>query len=225
MTIIARYPGKCAICGNAIAAGEEIEWEKRTKRVTHTQCPPPAATSWRKLAPVERTNRRADYCVTCDHLCAPGTARLIECVSCARNGYEDDSDSMHYHVRCLDDAACAAHVEDAARERAAREEHARRVSEVVREIETRGEIPEYQETRPAGEWLIVEKWTIYGGGASLVVADSHVWYVQNNGMDGDDWSRNNIPTSGAGAIGWRVARTDELVARINALNLAREKRR
>ncbi|MBK7814503.1 MAG: hypothetical protein IPJ52_09450 [Rhodocyclaceae bacterium] len=33
--------------------------------------------------------------------------------------------------------------------------------------------------------------------------------AQNNGMDGDNWSANNVRTGGAGAIGWRMPRTDE----------------
>lgn len=53
--------------------------------------------------------------------------------------------------------------------------------------------------------------TIYGGGEELVVdADGeHVWFVRNNGMDGDDWSRNNIRTGGAGGIGTRYPLTAE----------------
>lgn len=45
---------------------------------------------------------------------------------------------------------------------------------------------------------------IYGGGSWFVIGDNHIWYVENNGMDGDDWSRNNVETGGAGAIGWRI---------------------
>lgn len=33
----------------------------------------------------------------------------------------------------------------------------------------------------------------------------------NNGRDGDNWSRNNVTTGGAGAIGWRIP-YDEAVA-------------
>jgi hypothetical protein len=44
-----------------------------------------------------------------------------------------------------------------------------------------------------------------------------VWYVQNNGADGDDWSANNVRTGGAGAIGWRVGRTEELIEQLDAL--------
>jgi hypothetical protein len=53
--------------------------------------------------------------------------------------------------------------------------------------------------------------TPYGGGQWFVLdADgAHVWHVRNNGMDGDNWSHNNIVTGGAGAIGLRFELTDE----------------
>ena len=37
----------------------------------------------------------------------------------------------------------------------------------------------------------------------------YIWAVTNNGMDGHDWSRNNIRTGGAGAIGHRYSRAPE----------------
>lgn len=59
---------------------------------------------------------------------------------------------------------------------------------------------------------------IYGGGSWFVVEGSHIWYVMNNGHDGDDWSYNNVQTGGAGAIGWRLPRTDALEARVRAVD-------
>lgn len=46
---------------------------------------------------------------------------------------------------------------------------------------------------------------IYGGGKWLAKDGTYLYHVRNNGMDGDDWSRNNVRTGGAGAIGRRVA--------------------
>ena len=54
----------------------------------------------------------------------------------------------------------------------------------------------------------------YGGGSWFVFESGVIWYVQNNGADGDDWSRNNIVTGGAGAIGWKVPKTNELESTI-----------
>lgn len=63
---------------------------------------------------------------------------------------------------------------------------------------------------------IGEGQTIYGGGEWFVITEDKVWAVRGNGHDGDDWSYNNVQTGGAGAIGYAVAKTDELVARIKA---------
>ena len=56
--------------------------------------------------------------------------------------------------------------------------------------------------------------TIYGGGKWFVLAEDKVWAVANNGHDGDCWAYNNIRTGGAGAIGYCVPRTEELVGEI-----------
>jgi hypothetical protein len=57
----------------------------------------------------------------------------------------------------------------------------------------------------------------WGGGEWWVIQDSWIWYIRNNGFDGDDWTRNNIETGGAGAIGVRVPYSDELAAQIRGL--------
>lgn len=51
---------------------------------------------------------------------------------------------------------------------------------------------------------------LYGSGDRFVIGKDHIWHVQNNGMDGDNWANNNVVTGGAGAIGARVQRTPEL---------------
>ena len=57
----------------------------------------------------------------------------------------------------------------------------------------------------------------WGGGEWWVIQESWIWYVRNNGLDGDDWGRNNVETGGAGAIGVRVPYSDELAAQIRRL--------
>lgn len=57
---------------------------------------------------------------------------------------------------------------------------------------------------------------IYGGGTQYCVTKNHVWKIENNGMDGDDWSRNNIRTGGAGAIGIRFEKTETRIAFLEA---------
>ncbi len=60
---------------------------------------------------------------------------------------------------------------------------------------------------------------IYGGGSWLYNTDHYLYYVRNNGMDGDDWSLNNFPTAGAGAICIKVEKPDadveEFIRRAN----------
>ena len=51
---------------------------------------------------------------------------------------------------------------------------------------------------------------IYGSGTLLFADDSYLYVIDNNGMDGDDWSRNNLGTSGAGAIAYRTSLTKEV---------------
>lgn len=66
--------------------------------------------------------------------------------------------------------------------------------------------------KPPGEQVWIDKHSLgYGGGTWVVIepGESYFWYVNNNGADGDDWSRNNVTTGGAGAIGYRLPYTDE----------------
>lgn len=64
--------------------------------------------------------------------------------------------------------------------------------------------------RVGGTWYLFRgaNTVIVGGGEWFVVDGSDVWYVQNNGSDGADWSQNNVMTGGAGAIGWRIRDKD-----------------
>ena len=65
-------------------------------------------------------------------------------------------------------------------------------------------------TRPEGEQpdgeVIWDTQNIYGGGDWFVASSDQktIWYVRNNGADGDNWSHNNVRTGGAGAIGWKM---------------------
>lgn len=63
---------------------------------------------------------------------------------------------------------------------------------------------------------------LYGGGRWFVLDEpgGRIWLVQNNGRDGDDWSRNNVRTGGAGAIGRWVPWDAEFAARIRELAAA-----
>lgn len=96
------------------------------------------------------------------------------------------------------------------------------LEDVAREIVEAGERPEGWH-EPAGEVVpIGEGQTIYGGGQWFVLGPEWIWYVRNNGADGDDWSLNNIRTGGAGAIGWRGPARAEVAARIRGAALEQD---
>jgi hypothetical protein len=55
---------------------------------------------------------------------------------------------------------------------------------------------------------------LYGGGILYIIQDDKILKIKNNGHDNDDWSRNNIQTGGAGAIGVEVPYSTELATEI-----------
>jgi hypothetical protein len=57
----------------------------------------------------------------------------------------------------------------------------------------------------------------WGGGEWWVIQGNWIWYVRNNGFDGDNWNANNIETGGAGAVGVRVPFSKGLAAQIQSL--------
>ena len=48
-----------------------------------------------------------------------------------------------------------------------------------------------------------------------MIADAHIWAVQNNGRDTDNWVYNNVVTTGHGAVGARIPMDPELADYIN----------
>lgn len=56
--------------------------------------------------------------------------------------------------------------------------------------------------------VIYDTFNIYGGGKKIIVDNTKIWVLKNNGMDGDNWSYNNIRTGGAGAIGYCMGIND-----------------
>jgi len=71
------------------------------------------------------------------------------------------------------------------------------------------DIPQAEKIRLEGEevpYMGIDS-RIYGGGEWFIVQEDYIWRVINNGMDGDDWSKNNIMTGGAGAIGYKFEKT------------------
>lgn len=136
-------------------------------------------------------------------------------------GVGDERGYIHYaRVRPAteeESAPVRAHAAAAQLRREAREE----LERIAKQIHQEGEYPR-EAQRLEGDWLLIPGSgnPLYGRGEWLVITGEALWAVQNNGMDGDDWARNNVSTGGAGGIGRRVPHDAELAARIRELAAA-----
>ena len=119
-------------------------------------------------------------------------------------GHEGEMGRYAYYREATPEEAAALQDQEARLEEAHQE--ARRREALIREIasliEERGERPEGMNV-PEGE-RVLDTSTVHGGGEWFVIGDDYIWYVRNNGADGDFWEENNVRTGGAGAIGWRI---------------------
>lgn len=84
----------------------------------------------------------------------------------------------------------------------------KRRDDIEKYVRQHGETPQLGH-HPKGDHLCTtgEKSIPYGGGNWFVAEPDALWFVQNNGHDGDDWSINNIP----GSVGWRIPKDQRLV--------------
>ncbi|WP_321823559.1 hypothetical protein [Pyramidobacter piscolens] len=126
----------------------------------------------------------------------------------------------YYRDATPEEIAAVEAAEEAARkaatERKARSERLYEIKSAIRKAEHYA-----KDVDPAdleGE-IILDTFNIYGGGERFVAADKWLWYIDNNGGDGDDWSVTNVyGASGTpGGIGWRIPRDESLVAELREL--------
>lgn len=233
MTIWARYPGKCAKCGGQIQPGEQINWDKSTKRTEHVTCPErvevPQATKIFTLSGGSgdgyRGWQRGQIVQTRPRYLERGYPEWLYVLDASSKYYRYDGMSFGvgddsgyvYTATCREATPEEAAPYIAKREAALRMQAAKaRLEEIKRDIQQRGEKPEASDDNAQGERMFNTQ-TAYGGGDWFVVNDSEIWYVRNNGMDGDCWSANNVVTGGAGAIGRRIPRDEALVAELREL--------
>jgi hypothetical protein len=115
--------------------------------------------------------------------------------------------------------------EKEAEERAIKKELKGNINKLFDYIKDNGEYPE----RPESEFIIVDgevlfnDFTIYGGGSEIKIDNDKIWAIRNNGMDGDNWSYNNIKTGGAGAIGHFIKIDKTCIEYINKIKELEEK--
>jgi hypothetical protein len=248
MTIIAKFASFCPVCGQRIKVGEKVEWSKGQKACHLNCVGKPASISTRTSTPkVPASTEPAPFrlgggsgygcqgwdvgqTVRCgDRLREQGYPEYITVVRAKKYYVREDGLSVgvgdesgySYSAECraATDAE-AAPVRERLEKAAARKSAQKRVEEIGRTIQTTGEhvlSPDGQQIRLDGERLY-DSQTIYGGGSWFVITSDGLWYCRNNGADGDDWSRSNVATGGAGAIGWRLVEgADALTAELRAL--------
>jgi len=135
---------------------------------------------------------------------------FLTIVACGKNYYREDGMSFgvgddsgyFYWADCREATADeAAPILEAEAKALKIKTTKQRLSELEQAIREGGERPE--EANPEGH-RILDTRNIYGGGSWWVIGTDKIWYIQNNGMDGDNWAYNNVRTGGAGAIGWYV---------------------
>ncbi len=72
--------------------------------------------------------------------------------------------------------------------------------------------------KPEGGWTLPQRaWERMEARIRRARDGRSIWYVINNGADGDDWGANNVRTGGAGAIGRRLPWSEELEQRIRSV--------
>lgn len=128
-------------------------------------------------------------------------------------GHEGDRGAYAYYRDATKEEEAALEQREAESERAANERKAKdaALTSARNLISEQGERP--ASVMPSGE-VLHDTFNIYGGGDRFVIDGDAIWYIRNNGADGDNWSYNNITTGGAGAIGWRVPYSQELADQI-----------
>jgi len=237
MVIEARYPGSCSRCGGRIKRGEKIEWSKgsgashvKCERETDTSTPAPYHLHGGSGYGCE--GWQAGQIVLAHTLNGKHVPRKTEgaketwffVVRASRRYVREDG--MSFGVGDEEGYLYSADCREATAEESAPNIAERKIRDakksaladldiLCREIRETGERPDGQ-NEVSGKTLAERgrEQQIYGGGDWIVDAGDFLWFVQNNGADGDDWSCNNVRTGGAGAIGWRVRWTDDLRARV-----------
>ena len=126
----------------------------------------------------------------------------------------------YYRDATPEEIAAVEAAEEAARkaatERKARSERLYEIKSAIRKAEHYA-----KDVDPAdleGE-IILDSFNVYGGGERFVATTKWLWYIDNNGGDGDDWSVTNVygGPGTPGGIGWRIPRDEALVAELREL--------
>lgn len=236
MVITAKYAGKCHKCGGAIDPGEQINWQ-RGQGAEHVECPQdpkPAPDTWRTsrgqgYGGQDYTEGEIVFCKGYEAHDGTMVSDRWGTVVKTWSRYIRE-DGMSFGVGDEQGYLYCATLRPSTEEEITTEKQRRakiaeakatkaKQADAVRQLHRLWEtVPEAQRERPKTEFAAIAKSgtlyefepksILYGGGWWLVLTDEGpVWLIFNNGHDGDDWSRNNISTWGAGAIGIKLPAT------------------
>ena len=123
--------------------------------------------------------------------------------------YRDATPEEIGAVEAAEEAARKAAAEKKAREK--------RICEIENKIKKAENYAQNVSPKDLDGEVLLDTFNAYGGGELFLATDRWLWYVQNNGGDGDDWSATNVP----GGIGWRIPRDEALVKELRGLCHAR----
>lgn len=114
--------------------------------------------------------------------------------------------------------------EDAARKKAAEKEaREKRIYEIENKIKKTENYAQNINPKDLDGEVLLDTFDAYGGGERIIANDRWLWWIQNNGGDGDDWSVTNVygGPGTPGGIGWRIPRDEALVKELRGLCHAR----
>jgi len=202
----ARYRGECAVCGNVIKVGDDIDYA-RNIGARHWMCQPfiePEGAIWISIGEgyggqpfsvgqiVHNDPRRVEK----------GEPLYLYVLHAKKSYVRDDGfsfgvgdESGYVYSACTR----AATDEESAPLRAEEQDEAARIAarlalaQIERRIRDDGEYPLAPDT--TGLTVILDKRTIYGGGYAWATQPGYVWHLDGNGGDGDNWSSNNVGSS------------------------------
>lgn len=234
-----RGGGRCADCNGEILRGQAVRFRYPGKKLCHADCDTAAEAAAQRKAEApyslsggsgygcegwnEGQVRRSSQRLQDDK----GYPEYLYVVEAGHTYHREDGMSFGvgdesgytYWARCREAteeeaAPLKAEIERQQKEKAARQ----RLGEIKKHVQGVGERPdpEQGQRRLDGETVLNSR-TPYGGGDWWVIASDAIWYVRNNGNDGDCWAHNNVETGGAGAVGWYVPYTDDLAAELREL--------
>ena len=110
--------------------------------------------------------------------------------------------------------------EEAARKKAAEKKaREKRINEIENKIKKAENYAQNVDPKDLEGEVLLDTFNIYGGGERIITNDRWLWWIQNNGGDGDNWSMTNVygGPGTPGGIGWRIPRDEALVKELRGL--------